>query len=1432
MPSEPGSVEEEPQLKYKELGGDVHSITESDSVTCLCLSDKILALGTEQGNVHVLDYSGDEVRRLSLHKGRVNELSFDSAEEHIASCSDDCTVAIINLYTEEKLQYTYKKPIRTIAIDPRYASRRTKEYVSAGDDNTVSLSTQGWLGRADAKLHEGHVQAVRWAGALVAWGSDRSVTVYNTASHLQIRTVMRYPSLAAPTHRGSTGASTSGAAGAPSGAAASPGVLARASQAQLKPGQDGSVRILFGQNSKMYISWPDCIKIARIHVGESAVGSLAHKLEVTSEFYTDYFVLGVSPFGEDLAVLTYPTLAELTKKEQHAADVRAAGEGCEIFAAHAASPTPAVGGGGGGSGARGAAAGGVQELWREEVLGGCWRRTKWRDPGGGSGRLPAAHQVAPGTRPQLRILSTSNVQLACDELPISGWETNRHTDYLLVPSLPTTGEAATSSKLLQGHGLWGGRTPAAAPAAAAASPATAAAAAAASEASPSGGGSVYGDGNRRSQGFKAADVESMYFIVAPRSILVSCTRDMNDHVLWLLEQRRFDAALGIAEADRVGVQAETYEQVVQAYIDDLLTREDYESAAAMSGRLLKDNVGMWERWVFLFAQVRQLPRLAPHIPTERPRLREQAYEMILRSLLIDPSDHAMLLRLVRSWPPGLFSVPALQDAVAARMARPGGDDEHMWRLLSLLYVRQGRPELCLTILLQLRASDVFDFVETHALVAELTGARAPALLDIDEAQALRLLVRSADVLPPSAVVPAIQAAMDDATAAGRDTATSGDNASSSGSAAGSGAGGGGGGGTTADVWRNRLYRYLAGVLSADASAATEYHELQVRLTADYAPRKLMDFLAASQHYPLEGALSICQQQGLIPEQARFAADRGQMITIVSAYSPTEAASDEEAGDFYLRVAALADKANDKRDLLIVAGGSQRRAWDSSQLRRPAVRREFNLQLSDRFGLLEAVPPEGADAQAEYDAMAAAIREVATNHLAPRGSRRRRGWQFTLSQRTLRLMDARQRAHTAWLRSKSAAAKRERNRANRAADAAVQRDRERWIGQQVAEAQDMLRKKNLRQFARACDRLAGRSRSHQIPPAMRDVSGALHSGPDGVLKAMTESFDKLYGGETKLSDETLNQLENDVAAFELTCATEVDEAHGRPPDLAETEACVYILGRMGSSRQALHLIIEKLGDIPQAIDFVRAQRDEELWDYLITWALGSSETTGSLMDHAGGSINPLLLIRRLPRGLAVPRLRDRIRTIIGDFRTQTSLHEGCNVILRSDCMHLMQKLYSEARAALRCCYMEVKDPRNAQGTAQWHRYDSASGSFEHVPVHAMPDVVLGQTGHAPMGAGGVGSPRGGGGGAPGSGSPRPGTGGRPRLWVGLMLEDAATHVKLATKEAEGGTPRFHGPLGRGSKAAGRGGGGGGAYDAAAWAPQLSGPALPSLVSRKQ
>lgn len=63
--------------------------------------------------------------------------------------------------------------------------------------------------------------------------------------------------------------------------------------------------------------------------------------------------------------------------------------------------------------------------------------------------------------------------------------------------------------------------------------------------------------------------------------------------------------------------------------------------------------------------------------------------------------------------------------------------------------------------------------------------------------------------------------------------------------------------------------------------------------------------------------------------------------------------------------------------------------------------------------------------------------------------------------------------------------------------------------------------------------------------------------------------------------------------------------------------------------------------------------------------------GSLLDHIGSYVDPLRLVERIPLGLKIPRLRDRLVHIIADFRTQTSLREGCNAILAHDCRHLAQ-----------------------------------------------------------------------------------------------------------------------------------------------------------------
>lgn len=74
--------------------------------------------------------------------------------------------------------------------------------------------------------------------------------------------------------------------------------------------------------------------------------------------------------------------------------------------------------------------------------------------------------------------------------------------------------------------------------------------------------------------------------------------------------------------------------------------------------------------------------------------------------------------------------------------------------------------------------------------------------------------------------------------------------------------------------------------------------------------------------------------------------------------------------------------------------------------------------------------------------------------------------------------------------------------------------------------------------------------------------------------------------------------------------------------------VYLLGRMGNNKQALMLIIERLGDVKgvgchvssmgkirtdslgQAIDFAKEQNDHDLWEDLLTY----SETKPSERDH--------------------------------------------------------------------------------------------------------------------------------------------------------------------------------------------------------------------------
>ena len=84
--------------------------------------------------------------------------------------------------------------------------------------------------------------------------------------------------------------------------------------------------------------------------------------------------------------------------------------------------------------------------------------------------------------------------------------------------------------------------------------------------------------------------------------------------------------------------------------------------------MVQKDATAWERWVYLFAQLRQLAVLAPRLPTKDPQLRGSAYEMVLHAFLLSPADHPRLLKLLETWPPHLYSLPALTQAVVQRCA--------------------------------------------------------------------------------------------------------------------------------------------------------------------------------------------------------------------------------------------------------------------------------------------------------------------------------------------------------------------------------------------------------------------------------------------------------------------------------------------------------------------------------------------------------------------------------------------------------------------------------------------------------------------------------------------------------------------------------------------------------------------------------------------
>lgn len=60
--------EEEPRLKYQRMGGSLPSLMANDAASCIAVAERMIALGTHGGTVHILDFLGNQVSRRNLSR--------------------------------------------------------------------------------------------------------------------------------------------------------------------------------------------------------------------------------------------------------------------------------------------------------------------------------------------------------------------------------------------------------------------------------------------------------------------------------------------------------------------------------------------------------------------------------------------------------------------------------------------------------------------------------------------------------------------------------------------------------------------------------------------------------------------------------------------------------------------------------------------------------------------------------------------------------------------------------------------------------------------------------------------------------------------------------------------------------------------------------------------------------------------------------------------------------------------------------------------------------------------------------------------------------------------------------------------------------------------------------------------------------------------
>lgn len=128
--------------------------------------------------------------------------------------------------------------------------------------------------------------------------------------------------------------------------------------------------------------------------------------------------------------------------------------------------------------------------------------------------------------------------------------------------------------------------------------------------------------------------------------------------------------------------------------------------------------------------------------------------------------------------------------------------------------------------------------------------------------------------------------------------------------------------------------------------------------------------------------------------------------------------------------------------------------------------------------------------------------------------------------------------------------------------------------------------------------------------------------------------------------------------------------------------VYLYSKTGQMKRALYLIIDRLQNVPKAIEFAKEQDDDDLWEDLLNYSMDKPRFIRGLLEQAGTSIDPIRLVQRIPEGLEIQGLREGLTHMMKEHEIQYSISSGVARVLRSEVAAAQNELRGRQRRGIK------------------------------------------------------------------------------------------------------------------------------------------------------